>query len=274
MTATKTIIIASLCGSTAAFQSPANNAVKSTPHSALRASSVGEDSSRPLFDPFNLYSENSEERRDGRVRALEPQVKVFKPVVDPLSIYPTNDVSIDGDVDMSESLPFMSRPAALTRDLVGDVGFDPLNFADTEEKLVFMREAELKHSRIAMLAAAGWPLSELIDKPLANMIHMKPLLDASDRVPSLLNGGLAKVSPFYWMLVLGLAGGFEVAGMMNKDDKQIFDPLNLFPADAEGKEWFETAEIKNGRLAMMAIVGFAVQECITNVGIIHQFPFA
>ena len=30
---------------------------------------------------------------------------------------------------------------------------------------MFMREAEVKHGRLAMLAAAGWPLSELLDGP-------------------------------------------------------------------------------------------------------------
>lgn len=183
-------------------------------------------------------------------------------------------MSIDNNVDMSESLPFMARPVALNREFAGDVGFDPLNLANGDEKLAFMREAELKHARIAMLAVAGWPLSEVLDKPIANMIHMKPLLDIGDRVPSLLNGGLAKVSPFYWMMVLGLAGGFEVATIMNKSDDSIFDPLGLFPSDSEGKTWFETSEIKNGRLAMIAIVGFAIQEYIQNVGIIHQFPLS
>ena len=32
---------------------------------------------------------------------------------------------------------------------------------------MFMREAEVKHARLAMLAAAGWPLSELLDGPLS-----------------------------------------------------------------------------------------------------------
>ena len=31
---------------------------------------------------------------------------------------------------------------------------------------MFLREAEVKHARLAMLAAAGWPLSELLDGPL------------------------------------------------------------------------------------------------------------
>jgi hypothetical protein len=34
----------------------------------------------------------------------------------------------------------------------------------------------------------------------------------------------------------------------------------------------QLAEIQNGRLAMMAITGFAYQELFTNVAVIHQLP--
>ena len=39
--------------------------------------------------------------------------------------------------------------------MVGDKGFDPLGLADSKEKLAIYREAELKHGRLAMLAALG-----------------------------------------------------------------------------------------------------------------------
>ena len=54
---------------------------------------------------------------------------------------------------MSQSMPFMQRPAALTGELAGDVGFDPLGFAKTEEDLMNYREAEIKHARLAMLVS-------------------------------------------------------------------------------------------------------------------------
>jgi hypothetical protein len=38
-------------------------------------------------------------------------------------------------------------------------GFDPLGISDTKPKLKRMREIELKHARIAMLATIGWPIS-------------------------------------------------------------------------------------------------------------------
>ncbi len=183
--------------------------------------------------------------------------------------------------EMSMSMPFMKRPAALTGALAGDVGFDPIGFAKTEDDLMNYREAEIKHARLAMLAAAGWPISEVFDKKIASALNMAPLLDANDRVPSVLNGGLGKVSPLYWVGVIGLAAAVDVFGTMQskKGDAGYFpgnlgfDPLGVYPKDEEGQLWMQTAEIKNGRLAMIAIFGFAIQEFVSKVGVVDETPF-
>jgi len=257
MTTSKTIVIlASLVGSTAAFTS-----ISAPKTAALHmASSVNEDS-RPIYDPFNLYGENSAERMTGQVRTLEPKVSVTKPIVDPMNLY-SDKTQVDEGVDMSDALPFVARPITLNRQMAGDVGFDPFNFADSEENLLWQRKAELKHARIAMLAAVGWPLSELFDKPLAQMWDMKPLLGFGDRVPSILNGGLAKVPPLYWVAVLAVASAIELKDMNNNDSND-----GLY-----SKTRMDVAEIQNGRLAMMAIVGFAVQEFVTKIGVVNQTP--
>ena len=52
---------------------------------------------------------------------------------------------------MSTSIPFLRRPAVLTGELAGDVGFDPLGLAKNRESLFEYREAEMKHARLAML---------------------------------------------------------------------------------------------------------------------------
>lgn len=182
--------------------------------------------------------------------------------------------------EMSMSLPFLTRPAALTGALAGDVGFDPLGFAKSADDLANYREAEVKHARLAMLAAAGWPISEVFDKKIALALGMSPLLDASDRAPSVLNGGLGKVSPFYWVAVLGLAAAVDVLGTMKSKSTDAnyfpgnfgFDPLGVYPKDEEGKMWMQTAEIKNGRLAMIAVFGFAIQEFVSKVGVIDETP--
>ena len=111
------------------------------------------------------------------------------PVIEtPSPSLPTNSIA----------LPFLKRPKNLDGTLAGDAGFDPIGFSNNAEDLYKYREAEVKHARLAMLAAAGWPISELADKGIAGALHLNPLLDSADRVPSLLNGGLSGVSPLYW----------------------------------------------------------------------------
>lgn len=240
---------------------------------------------RQLYDPLGLYPSSAEEWQKGQIRAMEPRIKAIKPILDPLNMYQASGQAdqVDYDVLMSEALPFLPRPAVLDGELVGDYGFDPLGFAKSKDDLAFMRQAELKHSRIAMLAAAGWPLSELFDKKFASLLHMKPLLVEGDRVPSLLNGGLSHVNPFYWGGILAVAGFVEVLGMMNakdgwsvavnEDGRPGFDPLGLFPEDAAGQERIELAEIKNGRTAMLAITAFAVIEALTKTAVVDASPF-
>lgn len=102
-----------------------------------------------------------------------PKQSTSKPPPTPLSKY-------------SKSIPFLRRPPNLDgTTYAGDVGFDPLNFSSSSpEQLVYYREAEVKHSRLAMLAAAGWPISELLDKKLAGLLDMDSVLGSNDRVPS------------------------------------------------------------------------------------------
>merc|ERR1719164_318814 len=81
--------------------------------------------------------------------------------------------------------------------LAGDMNFDPLMISDSPEKLAWYREAEVKHARLAMLAAFGWPVSELT--------NFGGLLRGDGRAPSLLNGGLGDINGLYWAAVVGLA---------------------------------------------------------------------
>jgi hypothetical protein len=59
----------------------------------------------------------------------------------------------------SDSVPFLKQPTNLDGSLPGDVGFDPLGFSEVFDVKV-LREAELKHGRIAMLAVLGWIVQE------------------------------------------------------------------------------------------------------------------
>jgi hypothetical protein len=61
--------------------------------------------------------------------------------------------------ERSEAIPFLLRPQNC-RGFVGDVGFDPFQFSD-RWSMEYLREAELKHGRICMLAWSGWVAVDL-----------------------------------------------------------------------------------------------------------------
>ena len=62
------------------------------------------------------------------------------------------------------AIPKSERPAALDGTLVGDVGFDPLGFSSLID-LRWLREAELKHGRVCMLAATGLIVQDVYQFP-------------------------------------------------------------------------------------------------------------
>merc|ERR1712127_1044271 len=119
--------------------------------------------------------------------------------------------SKDGSSEMSQALPFAPRPKLLDGTLACDVGFDPFGFAGQDKaSLLGMREAEIKHSRLAMLAVVGWPIAELFDKSIAAALGLPSALTSTGESPSLLNGGLDKIDPEYWIIVLCVAGLAEL----------------------------------------------------------------
>jgi hypothetical protein len=172
-------------------------------------------------------------------------------------------------------------PRVLDGSLLGDVGFDPLGFSKNKNTLLWMREAELKHGRLAMLAAVGWPLSELYHKQIAGVFGLTSILAEGDRAPSLLNGGLSSVYASGILIMSILLGAILEGKAMNNGEVFIgseksegyrpgdfgFDPLGM---DSQRNA---LAEIKNGRLAMIAITAFAFQEAFTGVPVVQETPY-
>ena len=127
-------------------------------------------------------------------------------------------------------------------------------------------------------------MSELFDRQIAAYFDVTPILDDTDRVPSLLNGGLDKVVPEWWGFCLGLTASIDLYGVQkaraaraNEDEEYFpgnlgFDPLGFYPLDEEGRTNVQLAEIKHGRIAMLAVVGYAVQEASLNVGVVDETP--
>merc|ERR1719367_870082 len=66
-------------------------------------------------------------------------------------------------VEYSEPLPMLVKRPQL-KGYVGDVGFDPLGFSEILP-MDWLREAELKHCRVAMLAFVGFLFTDFYTLP-------------------------------------------------------------------------------------------------------------
>lgn len=144
-----------------------------------------------------------------------------------------------------------------------------------------MREAEIKHARLAMLAAVGWPLAELLNPWIALDGH-------NGRAPSLFNGGLFDGPvPFFLVLAAGSAAYLEYVAEEQKNRRSRIGPVEVHIAGDYGfdplgfskeegafrQKELRASELANGRLAMLAITGFAVQEFLWSKPVIAQTPF-
>ena len=127
----------------------------------------------------------------------------------------------------SISLPFFYAPSYLDGVLPGDVGFDPLGFAD-ETNLARMREAEVRHGRLAMVATWGWPVAELglriaqaLVRPASVCTGNGCSVDAT--ITGLTLPTIALIGETYWTALLLAA----VVGELRARNGVAFDPLDL-----------------------------------------------
>ena len=163
--------------------------------------------------------------------------------------------------------------------LVGNKGFDPFNCATSLVTLKGYREAELKHGRLAMLAAAGWPVSELAQPYLSKLLGAPDLLVNGDQAPSILNGGLDRINPLFFMAVIVFSATVEATALkMDKTGDYTpgdlgFDPLSLYTGKPEPvKRDLEGKELNNGRLAMLAITYYAYEEFLNKGSVVMLSP--
>ena len=62
----------------------------------------------------------------------------------------------------SKAIPFLDSPPKLDGSSVGDFGFDPLGLTELQPNLNYVRAAELKNGRVAMLAVVGFLVQQKI----------------------------------------------------------------------------------------------------------------
>lgn len=175
--------------------------------------------------------------------------------------------------------PGSTPPAWLDGSLPGDFGFDPLGLGSEPELLKWFVQSEIVHSRWAMLGAAGIFIPEALTK--AGILNTPSWFTAGEaeyftdsttlfvveiilfawaegrRWADILKPGSVNTDPIFPNNKLtgtdvGYPGGLW------------FDPLGWGSASPEKVKDLRTREIKNGRLAMLAVLGAAFQVLYTG----------
>merc|ERR1719453_2779433 len=138
-----------------------------------------------------------------------------------------------------------------------------------EARMMFYREAELKHCRVAMLAALGFVVAE----------GFHPLFGGAIDTPSYVAFQATPLQTF-WPVTVLLVGTIEIFGIFafespfdgkwwtlkseHTPGDYSFDPAGLKPTGAIELKDMHTKELNNGRLAMIAVAGMVGQELATG----------
>jgi light-harvesting complex II chlorophyll a/b binding protein 4 len=129
------------------------------------------------------------------------------------------------------------------------------------------RETELIHGRWAMLAALGVLVGEAstgVSWADAGKVELDGAQYLGFRLPF-------TITQLVWIEAI-LVGGAEIYRNRERNPERrlypggVFDPLGLASGDDEKAFRLKTAEIKHGRLAMVAFLGFGVQALATGKG--------
>jgi hypothetical protein len=171
----------------------------------------------------------------------------------------------------SASVPFLNQPKKLDGSMVGDVGFDPLGIS-TLGDIKFLREAEIKHGRVAMLAAAGAIAQDIFKFPgVDKVIGNAKMIGAHDAFIAEAHKGnrqaFAMHQIIFWVGFFELVTMPALFEMLNGGSRKpgdfMFDPLGMGKKDIDS---MALKEIKNGRLAMIGIGGMVHHYLITGKG--------
>jgi light-harvesting complex I chlorophyll a/b binding protein 1 len=188
--------------------------------------------------------------------------------------------SVSLSAEKSKSLPFLNRPALLDGSMAGDVGFDPLGLSNIDDvgiDLYWLREAELKHCRLCMLAIVGFIWPEIFGPAPGCEAATDPC--QTDAFWQIWNSHPQYIAFGFIMVMLieafsgiatttGRETGFREPGDFG------FDPLGFKKGGDEKYAKLKEQEVANGRLAMWASAGALLQGCTTHEGALQNLSHA
>uniref|UniRef100_A0A7R9ZRS2 Plastid light harvesting protein n=1 Tax=Craspedostauros australis TaxID=1486917 RepID=A0A7R9ZRS2_9STRA len=172
------------------------------------------------------------------------------------------------NVEKSPAVPFLPYPENLRGYVGDDIGFDPLGISNYIS-VDYLRESELKHGRICMLAIVGYAIVDagVVVHPLG-----QGLSSAAAHTAMVENGVLGNM--LVWIGAFEMVSWFAIAEMRQGSGREPgdfgFDPLNFTKNKTEEQiNKLKYQELKNGRLAMMAFGGAVTQSVLYDTG----FPY-
>merc|ERR1719502_1289500 len=138
--------------------------------------------------------------------------------------------------------------------------FDPLGFSKSGDEAGFrnLRAAEIKHGRVAMMAALGAVVQHYVKFP------------GFESVPSGLGAVTASPGSIGFAALFAAAGFLELVAWTEDPSKEpgnFGDPVGLNQYTQE----FRERELNNGRFAMFAAIGIIAAELYTGKDAIQQF---
>jgi light-harvesting complex I chlorophyll a/b binding protein 1 len=186
--------------------------------------------------------------------------------------------------------PTLARVSMTAQGLAGESApfgfFDPLSLSagKTDGEVKKIREAELKHGRVAMVAFLGIIVGE----------NANPLFDGKISGPAIYQFQQADdLVSYFWVGVLffialiegqNILNGWESKSETNNRKSVVaelkedyingdlgFDPLGLTPTDSDEFDALRTKELNNGRLAMLGVAGIVAQELVNGKTILENF---
>lgn len=157
-------------------------------------------------------------------------------------------------VDRDMWYPGATPPAHLDGSMVGDLGFDPLGLGANSSLLPWYREAELMNGRWAMMAVLGIFFTDAIG--------FSKFWEAGAEVNSPLPLNILII---FEIIIMGILEYkryeiFKETGECGLLGFAPFDPMGMKSDEMKAKE------LANGRLAMVAFVGFCSQAAVTGEG--------